>query len=154
MRLISIFTVAFFGFQPLIAEEATVESLALKIKILERKVATLSLQVAASRLREGTPSTPATGAGNQIVLNVSADGSIRIEDKIVSDTEVTRRLEAVAAEFENQPLRIRAEKETKFQDIVRVIDLCQRAGIWDISFATVKTPDEQGADGDGEEAVR
>ena len=34
---------------------------------------------------------------------------------------------------------------TKYKDIVRVIELCHKSGISDISFTTAKNPDEQDA---------
>lgn len=40
--------------------------------------------------------------------------------------------------FPDQPIRIRGEGEVKYQTVVNVIALCQRAGAWNLSFATDK----------------
>ena len=46
------------------------------------------------------------------------------------------KLSAIAKQFKNQPVRIRGDGNVAYQRIVEVIDTCQKAGIWNISFAT------------------
>lgn len=139
MKITSTFIIALLGIQPLIAEEPTIESLSRRIEILEQKVAKFSTPASAS-----SPEVPMADAREkviqgEIVVDVLVDGSIQIEGKKVDDAEVSKRLKAVAEVFPNQPLRIRADDQTKYENVVRVIDLCQKSGIWDISFATRTT---------------
>jgi biopolymer transport protein ExbD len=146
MRIAAIFISALMGIQPLLAEEPTIESLALKIDVLEQKVAALSAQVAAStHIDQPAPD----GA---LVIHVLVDGSIEVGGESVSDAEVAKKLQAISMQVSDQPLQIRASKEAKYQDIVRVIELCQKSGISDISFATTEIPDEQA--GTGQPATR
>ncbi len=72
----------------------------------------------------------------EIVINILGDGTIRIEGTTVDLTQLLDKLAPIAAAFENQPVRIRGDGEVEYQRIVEVIDTCQKAGIWNISFAT------------------
>ncbi len=73
---------------------------------------------------------------SEIVINILADGAIRIEGTTVDLDQLLEKLKPIAAAFENQPVRIRGDGGVEYQRIVEVIDTCQKAGIWNISFAT------------------
>lgn len=72
----------------------------------------------------------------EIIINVLADGAIRVEGATVDLSQLLDKLAAIARQFENQPVRIRGDGSVDYQRIVEVIDTCQKAGIWNISFAT------------------
>ena len=72
----------------------------------------------------------------EIIINVLQDGVIRVEGVTVDLGQLHDKLAAIARHFENQPVRIRGDGEVAYQRIVEVIDTCQKAGIWNISFAT------------------
>jgi biopolymer transport protein ExbD len=72
----------------------------------------------------------------EIIINVLADGSLRVEGATVDLPQLHDKLAAIARQFENQPVRIRGDGGVNYQRIVEVIDTCQKAGIWNISFAT------------------
>lgn len=72
----------------------------------------------------------------EIVINVLADNSIRVEGTTVDLEKLLDKLSKIAKEYENQPVRIRGDGGVQYQRIVEVIDTCQKAGIWNISFAT------------------
>jgi biopolymer transport protein ExbD len=72
----------------------------------------------------------------EIVINVLADNSIRVEGTTVDLEQLLDKLSKIAKEYENQPVRIRGDGGVQYQRIVEVIDTCQKAGIWNISFAT------------------
>ncbi len=74
----------------------------------------------------------------EIVVNILADGTIRIESVTVDLPQLLEKLSSIAVQFENQPVRIRGDGEVKYQRMVEVIDTCTKAGIWNISFATQK----------------
>ncbi len=79
----------------------------------------------------------------EIVINILADGTLRIEGGTVDLEQLLVKLAKIAAEFKNQPVRIRGDGGVAYQRIVEVIDTCQKAGIWNISFATQRpTPSE------------
>jgi biopolymer transport protein ExbD len=72
----------------------------------------------------------------EIIINVLEDRTIRVEGSTVDLDQLHRKLSAIARQFENQPVRIRGDGKVDYQRIVEVIDTCQKAGIWNISFAT------------------
>ncbi len=72
----------------------------------------------------------------EIIINVLADGVIRVEGLAVDRAQLFTKLSAIAKQFQNQPVRIRGDGGVAYQRIVEVIDTCQKAGIWNISFAT------------------
>ena len=72
----------------------------------------------------------------EIIINVLPDGTIRVEGVTVNLPQLRDKLAAIARQFKNQPVRIRGDGKVAYQRIVEVIDTCQKAGIWNISFAT------------------
>ncbi|MES2995259.1 MAG: biopolymer transporter ExbD [Verrucomicrobiota bacterium] len=91
------------------------------------------LNVAVPTAEEGAESERQRG---EIIINVMADGSIRVESSTVDLPQLQERLSAIAKISENQPVRIRGDGKVDYQRIVQVIDTCQKSGIWNISFAT------------------
>ncbi len=72
----------------------------------------------------------------EIIVNVLADGSIRVESVTMDRPQLLDKLSKISASFKNQAIRIRGDGAVPYQRIVEVIDTCQTAGIWNISFAT------------------
>lgn len=72
----------------------------------------------------------------EIVINILADGTIRIESVTVDLSQLLEELSPIATQFKNQPVRIRGDGDVSYQRVVEVIDTCTKAGIWNISFAT------------------
>jgi biopolymer transport protein ExbD len=79
----------------------------------------------------------------EIIINVLPDGAIRVEGIAVDLVQLHSKLAAISRQFKNQPVRIRGDGKVAYQRIVEVIDTCQKAGIWNISFATQRSaPDK------------
>lgn len=72
----------------------------------------------------------------EIIINVLADGGIKVEGLAVDRQQLFDKLSAIAKQYQNQPVRIRGDGNVAYQRIVEIIDTCQKAGIWNISFAT------------------
>jgi biopolymer transport protein ExbD len=72
----------------------------------------------------------------EIIINILNDGTIRVEGLSVDLLQLNEKLSAIAKQYQNQPVRIRGDGGVPYQRIVEVIDTCQKAGIWNISFAT------------------
>lgn len=81
--------------------------------------------------------------GGEIVINILGDGVIRVEGTTVDIEQLLEKLSQIAVQFENQPVRIRGDGKVEYQRIVEVIDTCQKAGIWNISFATQRPTPSQ-----------
>lgn len=91
------------------------------------------LSVSVPTAQEGADPERQSG---EIVINILTDGTIRVEGATVDLEQLLAKLAPIAAAFENQPVRIRGDGGVEYQRIVEVIDTCQKAGIWNISFAT------------------
>ncbi len=91
------------------------------------------LSVSVPTAEEGAQKNRSRG---EIIINVLADGSVKVEGLAVDLIQLREKLTAVAKQFKNQPVRIRGDGSVDYQRIVEVIDTCQKAGIWNISFAT------------------
>lgn len=92
------------------------------------------LKVAVPTAQEGAE--PNDRQRGEIIINVLADGGIRVEGLAVNRPQLLEKLSAIAKQYKNQPVRIRGDGGVAYQRIVEVIDTCQKAGIWNISFAT------------------
>jgi len=74
----------------------------------------------------------------EIIINVAPDGVIKVEGVQLDIQQLRTKLAEIAKLYQNQPVRIRGDGQVPYQRIVEVIDTCQKAGIWNISFATQK----------------
>ena len=87
---------------------------------------------------------------NKIVINLSVDGEITISGEVYTKDQLRQKLERIVkvAELANeggadqQPVRIRADRDGRNQQLLELVDEIQKAGIWNIDFATrsPKTP--------------
>ena len=91
------------------------------------------LDVSVPTAEEGSELTRPRG---EIIINILADGTIRVDSTTLDLPQLQERLASIAKQFENQPVRIRGDGQVFYQRIVDVINTCQKAGIWNISFAT------------------
>lgn len=91
------------------------------------------LSVSVPTAEEGAQKNRVQG---EIIVNVLADGTLRVEGRDVDLLQLREKLKLVSRQFKNQPVRIRGDGGVSYQRIVEVIDTCQKAGIWNISFAT------------------
>lgn len=91
------------------------------------------LNVAVPTAQEGAEPERQRG---EIIINVLPDGTLRVEGLTVDLIQLHGKLAAISKQFKNQPVRIRGDGKVAYQRIVEVIDTCQKAGIWNISFAT------------------
>jgi biopolymer transport protein ExbD len=77
-------------------------------------------------------------AQSEIVVNIRSNGDLVINGQALNEKELLRKLRAIVEVYENQPVRLRGDGEITYQTLMGVIDICQKAGIWNISFATRK----------------
>ena len=61
----------------------------------------------------------------EIIINVLADGGIKVEGLAVDRQQLFDKLSAIAKQYQNQPVRIRGDGNVAYQRIVEVIDTCQ-----------------------------
>lgn len=72
----------------------------------------------------------------EIIINILASGETIVNSQDLGADELDRMLKRLAELFPGQPVLIRADKSTVYENVIRVLDLCRQADIWNISFAT------------------
>ena len=80
---------------------------------------------------------------NEIIVNVRPDGTVIVWGENKTKSELKETLTVLATTNPKQPIRVRGDADTPFQKIVEVIDVCSKAGIWNISFATQSVRDSE-----------
>ena len=78
----------------------------------------------------------------EIIVNVRVTGEVVVEGQVMTQAQLKQKLSAIAKQHQNQPVRLRGDAKAEYQTIVEVIDTCQKAGIWNISFATQRKKEE------------
>jgi biopolymer transport protein ExbD len=71
----------------------------------------------------------------EIMLNLLKDGTVMVNGRKLNDTELAALLGRLVELFPGQPVLIRADKQTAYEHVIKVLDLCRQADIWNISFA-------------------
>jgi len=74
----------------------------------------------------------------EIIINVDQEGSVVINQKRLDYDGLKGLLFRVASLYPNQPVIIRADKKTYHESVVKVLDACAAANIWNIAFSTLK----------------
>ena len=79
----------------------------------------------------------------EIIVNLAKDGGISVNSVKLSLEELGERLAKVAKFFPGQPVILRADKEVRYETLVKLIDTCRASDIWNFSLAT------EGGEGEG-----
>lgn len=83
-------------------------------------------------------STDIKRAPGEIIINIRKDGTIVVNQKKLSYEGLEKMLYRIAGLYRGQPVIIRADKKTYHKDVIKVLDISAGAGIWNVSFATMK----------------
>jgi biopolymer transport protein ExbD len=98
----------------------------------------IAIQLPAAKSAEAPGRLP-----GEIILNVGSDGSVIVNGRTLSTEELGARLAKVAKFYPGQPVIIRADKEVRYETLVKLIDTCRASDIWNFSLAT------EGGEGEG-----
>ena len=74
----------------------------------------------------------------EIIINIMKDGAVIVNQKRLSYEELEDMLQRISTLFPDQPVIIRADEKTYHKFVVKVLDACASADIWNVSFATLK----------------
>jgi biopolymer transport protein ExbD len=72
----------------------------------------------------------------EIIINLHEDGTTIVNGRRLPPDQLGAMLVNIAGLFPGQPVLLRADKQTDYDHVIRVLDLCRQADIWNISFAT------------------
>ena len=93
------------------------------------------LNIAVPQAASSKESMPVT---DEIVINIGRDGTVVVNQKKVALEELTTLLKKTSELYPAQAVVLRADQKTFHQNVVRVLDVCAKSKIWNISFATTK----------------
>ncbi|MEM0898210.1 MAG: biopolymer transporter ExbD [Verrucomicrobiota bacterium] len=74
----------------------------------------------------------------EIIVNVREDGTIVVEGRVETEESLFNRLSAIVERFKDQAVILRGDKRVPYDHIVRTLNVCKEAGIWNIAFATTR----------------
>lgn len=77
----------------------------------------------------------------EIIVNVLRDGTMTVNQRALSESDLRSLLNRIVAIFPGQPVLIRADRQTSYEHVVHVLDVCRKADVYNISFATATTED-------------
>lgn len=98
----------------------------------------ISIQLPSARSADEPDRLP-----GEIIANVSKDGTVRVNGAPLSLEELGARLSRIAKFYPGQAIILRADRETRYESLVKVIDTCREAGVWNFSLATSNEETEQ-----------
>lgn len=93
------------------------------------------LNIAVPQAAASKEFTPVT---DEIVINIGRDGTVIVNQKKVALEELSALLKKTTELYPSQAVVLRADQKTFHQNVVRVLDVCAKSKIWNISFATTK----------------
>ena len=101
--------------------------------------AELNVQVPVS-----TESVEAAREPTEIIVNVTKDGKFVVNQIERSVAELNDILKTIADVYKGSHIILRGDKETAWRNMVKVLDACKGADIWNVSFSVIpeETPAE------------
>ena len=78
----------------------------------------------------------------EIIVNVRKDGAIILNSVEITEEQLLSKLKTIAEIYKDQAVILRGDREAAYDHIIRVLDVCQKAKIWNVAFATNR-PEER-----------
>lgn len=72
----------------------------------------------------------------EIILNIFPDGRVVVNQRTLDESGLAEFLVRIADLFPGHAVVLRTDENTPFRYLMRMMDLCRRADIYNISFAT------------------
>ncbi len=72
----------------------------------------------------------------EVIVNVTESGNVRLNGMNIELPDLEKRLSKLSKIYPDQSVIIRADRVTKYEHLVKVIDTCRKAGVWNFSLAT------------------
>jgi biopolymer transport protein ExbD len=91
------------------------------------------LDIVVPTAKEGKDTRRAMG---EVILNVRSDGTILMNRREFSEEELVAALTRLSRLYPDQAVVLRGDVNADYGLIVRVLDLCRAANIWNVAFAT------------------
>lgn len=72
----------------------------------------------------------------EIIINIKTGGEIIVNGQELSEDELLVKLKNIVAVYKDQAVILRGDEVADYRFVVSVLNICQKAGIWNIAFAT------------------
>ncbi len=72
----------------------------------------------------------------EIIINIKTQGEIIVNGQELSEDELLAKLKNIVAVYKDQAVILRGDEVADYKFVVNVLNICQKAGIWNIAFAT------------------
>ena len=82
----------------------------------------------------------------EIVVDVRKSGDIVVEGEKVTEAQLLSKLQLIASIHKDQAVILRSDQDSLYKNTINVLNICQKAGIWNVSFAT-RSPEDEAAAG-------
>lgn len=73
-----------------------------------------------------------------MIINIAKDGHLSINQQTMTLEVLKTRLLRLGKNFPGQPVVLRADRDTRYEDLMNVVDTCRQANIWNFSMATIE----------------
>lgn len=99
--------------------------------------AELNVQVPVSKEAD-----PSEREATEIIVNVTEDGKFIVNQIERSIEELNDMLKTIADVYHGTHIILRGDKETAWQNMVKVLDACKKVDIWNVSFSVIREESE------------
>ena len=91
----------------------------------------ISIQLPAAATAEQPSRLP-----GEIIVNLAKNGDVTVNGKMLALPDLESRLARISKFYPGQPVISRADRDVKYESLVKVIDTCRAADVWNFSLAT------------------
>lgn len=78
----------------------------------------------------------------EIIINIKTEGEIIVNGQQLTEQELLTKLQNIASIYKDQAVILRGDEVVDYKHVINVLNTCQKAGIWNIAFATRKPETE------------
>ena len=101
------------------------------ISVFSQWESEISIKLPTSGTAEASDRMP-----GEVIVNLTKEGVISVNGIELTLEDLQSRLSRVAKYYPGQPVIIRADRDTKYDMLIKLVDTCRAADIWNFSLAT------------------
>lgn len=79
---------------------------------------------------------------SEIIINIKSDGVTVVNQRTLDAAALEGLLQRIVELYPGQPVLIRADLKTPYEYVIHTLDMCRKADIWNISFATTEAGEQ------------
>lgn len=90
----------------------------------------------------------------EVIFNVDREGAVRVNGRVLSDEAISDMCRTLAKVWPGNPVVVRGDRDARYADVIRVVDICSQNDVYAINFAVGRREDEAAADEPAPAAIR